>query len=53
MEKQDKKRLTIDMSKEDHYRIKEMAARKSMSMRDWVMEALFEKLREDKDLGWE
>ena len=42
------KQLIIEMPETDHHEIKSRAARKGISLKKWVLQAIFEKLKEEK-----
>jgi len=45
-----KKRLLVDLSEQDHRKIKGMAAARGITMRLWVMRALAEQIKREKQI---
>jgi len=46
------KRLSIDIEKITHDHIKKISIDRDIKMREWVLEALAEKIRRDFELGF-
>lgn len=42
------KRLTFDITQEDHAEIKIRAAQRNISMRDWLMQAIADRIKSEK-----
>lgn len=47
------KRLVVEMYADVHHEIKKKACNQSMSMKQWIMEAIVDKIRKDTELGFE
>lgn len=46
------KRLTIEVDRNIHNDIKKLAIDKDLSLKQWVMEAIVDKIRKELDLGF-
>lgn len=46
------KRLTVDMDKITHNHIKKISVDLDISMREWVLGAILDKIEKDRDLGF-
>lgn len=47
------KRLSVNIEKSLHDSIKKVSIDRNVSMRDWIQEAIFEKIKNDMDLGFD
>lgn len=47
------KQLNFEIPDDLHTKIKRRAAAYNLSVRNWIIQAMNEKLKNDKDLGWE
>ena len=46
-------RLTIELDKIIRYEVKKRAAIQNLTMKQWVLEAIYEKIKQEKHLGFE
>ena len=52
MAKQDEKRLAVNIDKITHSHIKKICVDRDISIKDWVKEAIADKIKKDFDLGF-
>lgn len=46
-----KKRILIDVRPEDHWQVKKMAVGRGITMRLWILRAIAEQLRKEREVG--
>lgn len=50
--KRNEKRLAVDLNPEFIIELKRRAVVQGISLKDWVVAALVDKIKKDTDLGW-
>jgi hypothetical protein len=53
MNKTKRKRLSVDIDDITHRHIKKIVIDRNLSIKDWIMEAIIDKIKKDTDLGWQ
>ena len=48
-----KKKIIFEIPEQDHKIIKLRATEQNMSMKEWILQALADKLEKERNLGWD